>query len=590
MPRNAHLGRPAMSWRPLSSSAANVSFEPPPSPQWIELLLILRSRWRIRLLVIACGLVPLIFALDWWLPPAISLFAFYSVPLLLIVVTSRGWWPPYLLAALAAFLAQLAVWQDTTQGSVVGGSFSVPAFFMWGIASRFVTYALEVALTRGLLDMTLRLRGLERRAHDALQALLEMAEALVLTPADGVGADLSAPDTAADTPPAVRRLAELAQSVLRCRGVSIDAIDQDTLLLRPVAVVGRDLAPEGDHAWRRRVAYSLQPNQPGLLSALTTRLHAGQVVTLGKSDLQDNGRLGLGGSSRVVLAPMCIDGQLIGLVIVDDGERTHEPLPDELALLGAVAQLAAVVVERERLLQAQATAIRLTELDRLRTDFIATVSHDLQTPITSIRAGLDLLETAIGEVLAPDERDLLAAVRRNVARLRVRVNALLTANQLDAGALHLDHARLDLRSATMGAVRTVQPLFLEKRQALSIDLPEPLPVVGDGHRLEEVIVNLLANAHHHTPAGTRVMVAGAVGAEGVHLRVDDSGPGVPAEDLDLIFARFHRRGAGGGSGLGLSIARSVVQLHGGRLWAESPHGVGTTFHLTLPRDGARNQP
>jgi signal transduction histidine kinase len=233
--------------------------------------------------------------------------------------------------------------------------------------------------------------------------------------------------------------------------------------------------------------------------------------------------------------------------------------------------------------QAQADVSRLADLDRLRNDFIAAVSHDLQTPLTSIRAGLVMLDASVGAVLAPDERDLFSAIRRNVDRLRLRVNALLTANQLDAGGLLLDTVCLDLREIVGSAATIVQPLFQEKGQTLDLDLPQPLHARGDAHRLEEIIVNLLANAHRHTPAGTLVVVTGRMCGADVQLDISDDGPGIPTEELEAIFARFHRRARGsGGSGLGLSIARSLVDLHGGRLWAESCVGVGTTFHLSLP--------
>lgn len=309
------------------------------------------------------------------------------------------------------------------------------------------------------------------------------------------------------------------------------------------------------------------------------------MLVLGPPELSTNSLLGLSATDRVLLAPMRVAERLVGLVIIDDRDRACEPLPDEVALLGAVAQFAAMVVERVWLLKAQAEAERLAQLDRVRSEFISSVAHDLQTPITSMRAGLDLLDAAIGPLLAPDEIEVLAVARRNVERLRTRISALLTANQLDAEALHLDAKPLDLRVAALAAVTTVRSLFREKAQALVVDLPQSLPVVGDAHRLEEVIVNVLANGHRHTPSGTRVVMTGRVQAGTVYLDVADNGPGIATEDLDAIFTRFYRgTPSRGGFGLGLAIARSVVELHDGRLWADFPNGRGTYVHLTMPRD------
>jgi signal transduction histidine kinase len=425
-------------------------------------------------------------------------------------------------------------------------------------------------------------RRLERWTQDALATLLQMAETLVL-PHKGEAADASAFVGTQDMLQATGRLAELTQRVLGCRCVCISAVDQSAAQLQPLAVAG--LEPDAERAWRAHVASGVPVGQSILASAQSARLQAGEPLVIAASGLPDGAWPGADG--RVVVAPMRAEGALIGLLAV--GEWTREPLPNEVALLRSVAQLAAVVVERTQLLQMQASAIRLEELDRIRTEFIAAASHDLQTPLTSIRAGLGLIDASIDAVLAPDERDLLQAVRRNVERLRIRVSALLTANQMDAGALILDCVRGDLRDAALAAVATVQPLFLEKRPTLDVDLPEPLPVVCDPHRLEEVVVNLLANAHRHTPPGTHVTLAGWIQDGEACLRVSDDGSGIPPEDLEAIFARFHRRGLAAGSGLGLSIARSVVELHGGRLWAESEAGRGATFHLRLSRDGGSIQ-
>ncbi|MDP9354885.1 MAG: HAMP domain-containing histidine kinase, partial [Chloroflexota bacterium] len=167
-------------------------------------------------------------------------------------------------------------------------------------------------------------------------------------------------------------------------------------------------------------------------------------------------------------------------------------------------------------------------------------------------------------------------------RLGLLIDDLLAINQLESGTLRVDRMPLDLRSPATGAVATVQPLIREKGQVLEVDLPEPLPVMGDPRRLEQVIVNLVANANRHTPTGTSIALSGRVSSGDVVLSVRDTGPGIPAEELEAIFERYHRIG-GIGSGLGLAIARGIVELHGGRIWAESEPGEGATIHVVLPR-------
>ncbi len=260
----------------------------------------------------------------------------------------------------------------------------------------------------------------------------------------------------------------------------------------------------------------------------------------------------------------------------------------ELIVLGIVGVGAAALARRLELEHREAQTgraetTRLTDLDRQRADFIATVSHELQTPLTAVRAGLGLLAISVGAGLEPDEQELLAAARRNTDRLRTRIGDLLTANQLDAGAVRVGQTPLDLRGVVLESLEEALPLFQEKGQHLEADLPLALPVRGDPLLLEQVARNLLVNAHRHTPADTRITVSGAVVGAEVRLTVRDTGPGIPTEDLEAIFARFHQRGASGGSGLGLAIARRVVELHGGRLWAENREG-GAVFHVALPRD------
>lgn len=225
---------------------------------------------------------------------------------------------------------------------------------------------------------------------------------------------------------------------------------------------------------------------------------------------------------------------------------------------------------------------RLEELDRLRVTFISNISHELRTPLTAARAGLGLLEVSVTERLRPDERELLANVRRNNERLTIYIDDLLSFNQFEAGTVRLERETLDLRAVITDSLSAVYPLILQKGQTLEIVLTEPLPYVGDSHQLEQVVVNVLANAQRHTPPGTRITISGASTAEEVGFTVSDNGPGIDAPELDAIFQRFHRLASEvEGAGLGLAIARRIIELHGGRMWAESTPGEGARFHVRL---------
>jgi len=227
---------------------------------------------------------------------------------------------------------------------------------------------------------------------------------------------------------------------------------------------------------------------------------------------------------------------------------------------------------------------RLDVLADLRAAFVLSVSHELRTPLTAARAGLGLLETSVADRLRREERDLLANTRRNVERLNRLIDDLLTSNQLETDSLRLDRALIDLRLVVADAMAAVHPLIQAKAQTMELDLPEPLPHRGDARRLEQAMLNVVVNAHRYTPADGRIVLSGRVVADDVVVSVTDNGPGIPRDELEAIFTRFHRLAkSDGGSGLGLTVARGIVELHGGRLWAESVPGQGAVFHLALPR-------
>jgi signal transduction histidine kinase len=252
---------------------------------------------------------------------------------------------------------------------------------------------------------------------------------------------------------------------------------------------------------------------------------------------------------------------------------------DDLRRLAVVARWVGLLVEREEA-AAKATAAAL----------LAALAHELRTPLTALQLAFGLLDQDAAAPLPPNARYLLAVGRRNAQRLATLVEDLLAADQLDAGTLAVRRAPLDLRAVVAEQAAAIAPLLAERSQALALALPEPLPLAGDARRLGQVVANLLANAHRHTPPGSRVAVAGRVAGDEVVLTVSDDGPGIPDGELERIFARHHRAGPTGGAGLGLAIARELAARHGGRLWAERPPGGGAAFHLALPRPASHPAP
>lgn len=222
-------------------------------------------------------------------------------------------------------------------------------------------------------------------------------------------------------------------------------------------------------------------------------------------------------------------------------------------------------------------------VEELQRDFLASVSHDLRTPLTALSASINLLGAATAGRLAPCETDLLQNAWRNTKRLGQLIADLLAYNELKSGAVRLDRESVDVGELVADVISTLQPLLQEKNQSVSLHLPDSLFVYADRSRLEQVLTNLVMNAHRHTPPGTRITIDGGRRSGTVGIAVRDNGPGIPPAQLRAIFNRFHRvHSDSGGMGLGLAIAKQLSELLGGQIWAENDSGGGSVFRIDLP--------
>jgi signal transduction histidine kinase len=230
---------------------------------------------------------------------------------------------------------------------------------------------------------------------------------------------------------------------------------------------------------------------------------------------------------------------------------------------------------------------RVQASQRSQRDFVANVSHELKTPLTSIQG----YAQAILDGTARDPETLETAGRvilEETERLRRLVEGLLDLARLESGQLAFTWAPVDLRALARSVSERMAIRAVEKGIRLTTDVPTLPPVIGDGDRLAQVLTNLLDNAFNHTPADGGVEMRAGTRPSGVWIEVVDSGPGIPPDELPRIFERFYqvdksRRGGGGrGAGLGLAISREVAIAHGGTLTAESIVGRGSCFRLELP--------
>ncbi len=244
---------------------------------------------------------------------------------------------------------------------------------------------------------------------------------------------------------------------------------------------------------------------------------------------------------------------------------------------------------RERLsattAQLEAALARLREEDRRRSMFFANISHELRTPLTLI---LTPVEDLLRRDLDPWLVDVVAVMQRNARRLLRLIDDLLDLTRLEAGGLRLVPAEVDVCTLARSIVANSLPTARVRGVELELLGPaESTPVWIDAHRIEIVLTNLVGNALKHTPRGGRIEVGVANREDGVAVTVMDTGEGIPPEDLPHVFERFFQvipggRHSGGGVGIGLALAKELVDLHGGELTVESTLGSGSAFTLVLP--------
>jgi signal transduction histidine kinase len=237
--------------------------------------------------------------------------------------------------------------------------------------------------------------------------------------------------------------------------------------------------------------------------------------------------------------------------------------------------------------QLEAAARKQRELDLLRRDLIAWVGHDLQTPLASIRAMVEALADGVVDDPATVQRYLRTA-QRDIRSLSHLIDDLFQMAQLDAGGLPLDRHSSSLADLISDTLESFSELAARQGVRLAGHAaPYVDPVMMDTQRIGRALANLVGNALRHTPTGGQVQVLAERAAGGVRVEVRDTGEGIPPTDLPHIFERFYRgeksrSRATGGAGLGLAIARGIVEAHGGRIGVESEPGRGTVFFFTLP--------
>jgi two-component system phosphate regulon sensor histidine kinase PhoR len=231
---------------------------------------------------------------------------------------------------------------------------------------------------------------------------------------------------------------------------------------------------------------------------------------------------------------------------------------------------------------------RVRRLETVRRDFISNISHELRTPLASLKALADTLRDGALED-PPAAQRFLDRMEVEVDALTQMVQELLELSRIESGQVGFEMAQVPVVNVVRPPVERLRPQAERAGLQLSIDLaPDLPPILADAERVRQVITNLVHNAIKFTPPGGEVAISATAGEGEVIISVRDTGVGIPADDLPRIFERFYkadRARSGGGTGLGLAIAKHIVLAHGGRIWAESVEGRGSTFYVALPSAG-----
>jgi signal transduction histidine kinase len=228
-----------------------------------------------------------------------------------------------------------------------------------------------------------------------------------------------------------------------------------------------------------------------------------------------------------------------------------------------------------------------TEIERMKSEFVSIVSHELRTPLTSVRGVLGLLASGKLAELGPKATQMVHLAERNAEKLTELITSIVDVERLESGRLKLHQVYTSSPELVKVINEAAHPLGEEGGVTLSYKV-DNMPLEIDVERVTQVIINLISNAVKFSERGQTVIISIMQEHQAVHFSVADQGPGIPAEKQAKVFDRFQQgdssdvRGKGG-TGLGLTIARGLVQRHGGRIWVESEEGHGSVFHFTLPQ-------
>jgi len=290
-----------------------------------------------------------------------------------------------------------------------------------------------------------------------------------------------------------------------------------------------------------------------------------------------------------LVAPIRRETNVIGVILLESESDLHYD-ENTVEFLNRLCDHASIAISNAQLYA------EVQRANLAKSDFVSLVSHELKTPMTSIRGYADLLAAGSVGDINEAQSDFLATIRANITRMATLVSDLADISRIEAGRLRLEFSPVELRQVVDEVVRSTRALADEKAHQIQVDVPEDLPSVwGDRNRLVQILTNLASNAIKYTPNDGEIVIQARQtknqwdpegSPEVVLLQVKDNGIGIKLEDQAKIFQQYFRTEEGkdfaSGTGLGLNITRYLVEMQGGKIWFESESGLGTTFLFTVP--------
>ncbi|MCP4537339.1 MAG: GAF domain-containing protein [Chloroflexi bacterium] len=304
--------------------------------------------------------------------------------------------------------------------------------------------------------------------------------------------------------------------------------------------------------------------------------------------------------------PLSTGPHAIGILNIESS-RPHAFTENDQQLLNTLANNLALLVERARLFEEVETArvelqdraealeqanVRLQELDRLKSQFLANMSHELRTPLNSIIGFSEVLIDGLMGEMPLDQKEFVQDIYSSGRHLLTLINDILDLSKIEAGHVTLEPIEFDMAELLVEVQMTISPLIAKKSQVLDANIANDMPpLIADRFRIKQVLLNLLSNANKFTPKEGHITIScHLIAPDTMIFSLVDNGIGIKPEDLDIIFEEFRQADGSSaressGTGLGLTISKRLIEMHGGRIWAESEYEQGTTFNFLLPLAG-----